>query len=243
VVEVVPDDEGNHWVMRVVERGPFATVRVVLDALLPRGLRLMKTIEATGCSFERMNASLFAVFGVHEDIRQLVGRLGDDGYRWEYVNPKREDVASSESSAAVDRLVAPDIDAASQVLIHLDAAWKERADDEVEVHAKVDVGKQRPELLPARRIDDRLWELCSSPFLASGFALGDVVNVDQVDDVSARLVTLGCVVERRPRTGTLAVDSASPEIFDAASTWLAGRSEVLIEVLQAPRRIGARDIS
>lgn len=203
-----------------------------------------------------------------KDIRQLVGRLADDGYRWEYVNPKREDVASHASSAAVDRLVAPDIDAASQALIHLDAAWKERADDEVEVHATVDVGKQRPELLPARRIDGRLWELCSSPFLASGFALGDVVEVDgslrilqrvsrsgrgaivgfvddadQVDDVSARLVTLGCVVERRPRTGTLAVDSATPEIFDAASSWLAGQSEVVFEVLQAPRRVGERDLS
>ena len=268
VVEVVRDDEGNHWVMRVVEAGPFATVRVVLDALLPRALRLMKTIEATGCSFEKMNGNLYVAFGADADIAQLVSRLSRDGYRWEYVNPKREDVPAPDSSAAIERLVVTDVDPASQALVHLDAPWKERADDELEVLATVDFGKKRAELLPARSIDDRLWELCSAPFLASGFALGDIVEVDsslrvlrrvsrsgrgaivgfvddadRVEHVSAHLVSLGCAVERRPRTGTLAIDSATPEIFDSASAWLGGLSDVVFEVLQAPRRAGEPDLA
>lgn len=266
VVEVVRDDNGNHWAMRVVERSPFATVRVVLDELLPRGLRLRKTIAATGCSVERMNACLFTVFGADADIGHLVDRLASDGYCWEYVNPKREDIASPDPTAAVERILPPDIDVARQAVLHLGAPWQDRADDELEVLATVNVAKQRAELLPARRIDDRLWELCCSPFLADGFALGDIVEADsslriarrvsrsgrgailgfvessdRVEGVAARLVTLGCVVERRSGTGTLAIDCATPEIFDRASAWLAGQSELSFEVNQTPRRPGEPD--
>jgi hypothetical protein len=268
VVEVVRDENGNFWAMRVAERGPFSTIRVVLDELRPRSLRLVKMLDSIGCSSEGMHATWFAVSAPDEVIfARLVERLATDGYRWEYVNPKREDIASPHPSAAVERLVPPDVDTSKQALLHLglDAPWKDRADDELEVLATVDVSKQRAELLPARRLDDRLWELCCSPFLADGFALGDVVEADstlrivrlvsrsgrgamlvfveqpeRVDDVTTTLVTLGCGVERRARTGTLAVDCGTPEIFDRAHAWLAVQTGVGIEVLQPPRRILAQ---
>jgi hypothetical protein len=264
IVEVVRDDDGAFWALRVAERGPSFTVRVVLDELRPRTVRLMRMLAALGCSSEGMEATWFVVSAPNDaSFRHLVARLATDGYRWEYVNPKRADVASPDPSAALDRLVPPDIDASTQAILHLDAPWKDRADDELEVLATVNPGKQRPELLPARRIDDRLWELCSSPFLADGFALGDIVEADstlrllrrvsrsgrgailgfvehaeQVEDVRTRLVTLGCVVERRSSAGSLAIDCATPEVFDRASTWLAGQSELSFEVLQTPRRHG-----
>lgn len=117
-------------------------------------------------------------------------------------------------------------------------------------------------------MDDRLWELCCSPFLAGGFALGDVVEADsslrilrrvsrsgrgailgfmndsdRVVDVMTRLLTLGCVVERRSRTGSLAIDCATSEIFDRARTWLAAQPEIVFEVLQTPRPPGEREAS
>ena len=265
VVEVVRDDGGNYWAMRVVERGPFATIRVVLDEFLPRGLRLTRTIDANGCSFEKMNACLFAVFGADANMRQLISQLARDGYRWEYVNPKREDVPSPESSAAVDRLTAREVDAAKQALIHLEPPWKDRADDEIEVIVEIEPGRSRSELLPARRIDDHRWQLCSSPFLAENLALGDIVEADtslvmtrrasrsgraaisvfvadtaRVDGVKASLERIGCVVERRTRTGSLAVDCATTETFSNAEVWLLAQENIVFDVLQAPRRADDR---
>jgi hypothetical protein len=144
--------------------------------------------------------------------------------------------------------------------LHLAPAWLDRADDEVEVMANVDATRQRPELLPARRLDDRLWELCCSPFLADGLALGDVVEVDgalrvlravtrsgrgsllvsvdetaDVEAIDSRLREIGCLIESRFRgSRALAVDCASLDVFDQARAFLSGRDGLTYDVMQTP---------
>ncbi|MBX3191475.1 MAG: DUF4265 domain-containing protein [Labilithrix sp.] len=262
VVEVFQDDDANTWALRVVERGPVSTVRVLLDDLRPRSVRLRKMVAAIGCACEGMGAAWFVV-SAHDPhaYARLVERLAEGGYRWEYVNPKREDLASPHPSAAIEPLIPPEIDGSKQALLHFDAPWMDRADDELEVLATVNAYEQRSELLPARRVDDHLWELCCSPFLADGLALGDVVEADaalrivrrvsrsgraamlvfveptdRVAEVEACLVTLGCGVEQRSRSGALAVDCATKEVFDRARAWLVAQPNVTFEILQPPRQ-------
>ena len=67
-----------------------------------------------------------------------------------------ESLAAPHPSAAVDKLVPPEVDGSIQALLGLEAPWRDRADDELEVLATVDGGKRRAELLPARRLDDSL---------------------------------------------------------------------------------------
>ena len=182
------------------------------------------------------------------------------------MNPKREDVASPDATAAIERLVPPQIDGSQQALLHLHAPWKERADDELEVVVEIEPGRERSELLPARRIDGHRWELCSSPFLAENLALGDIVEADVsliitrrvsrsgraaisvfvadsslVDGVKASLEAVGCTVERRTCSGSLAVDCADPETFDRAQAWLLAQGDLGFDVLQPPRRADDRD--
>ena len=108
VVEVYRDETGAAWALRVARRGPVNTVRVVLEAQRPRSRRLMKMLAAIGCSSEGMNAVWFAVSAPDEaSFVRLVEHLAAGGYRWEYVNPKREDVASPDATAAIERLVTP----------------------------------------------------------------------------------------------------------------------------------------
>lgn len=264
VVEVFRDEHGAAWALRVVERGPVSTVRVALDELEPRSLRLMRMLASIGCSCEGMHATWFVV-SAHDEasFALLIERLATEGYRWEYVNPKRQDVPSPHPSAATERLVPPEVDGSRQALLHLDAPWMDRADDELLVLAVVNPEKKRAELLPARQLDGTLWELCCSPFLADDLALGDIVEadesrrllrrvsrsgraamfafvprLDEVEGVSASLLDLGCAVERRRQTGTLSVNCATPDIFDRAHAWLAARPNITFEVLQPPRRPG-----
>lgn len=266
VVEIFRDEHGAAWALRVVERGPVSTVRVALDELQPRSLRLTRMLASIGCSCEGMHATWFVV-SAHDEasFALLVERLASERYRWEYVNPKRQDLPSPHPSAATERLIPPEVDGSQQALLHLDAPWMDRADDELLVLAVVNPEMKRAELLPARRLDGTLWELCCSPFLADDLALGDIVEADEsrrllrrvsrsgraaivtfvpqfneVEVVRASLVNLGCGVERRSPSGTLAVDCATPEIFDRAHTWLAARPNNTFEVLQTPRRPGDR---
>lgn len=101
----------------------------------------------------------------------------------------------------------------------------------------------------------------SSPFLAENLALGDIVEADVsliitrrvsrseravisvfvadsslVDGVKASLEAVGCTVERRTRSGSLAVDCANPETFDRAQAWLLAQGNLGFDVLQPPRR-------
>ena len=267
VVEIHPDESGAAWAVRVAKRGPVNTVRVVLDAQRPRSRRLMNMLAAIGCSSEGMNAVWFAVSAPDESsFERLVEGLATGGYRWEYVNPKREDVASPDATAAIERLIPPQINGSQQAFLHLHAPWKERADDELEVVVEIEPGRERSELLPARRIDEHRWELCSSPFLAENLALGDIVEADvslvitrrvsrsgraaisvfvadsaRVDAVKASLEAVGCTVERRTRSGSLAVDCADAETFDRAQAWLLAQEDIGFDVLQPPRRADDRD--
>lgn len=266
VVEVHLDDDGNRWVLRVVEPGGIFTVRVLLDEKCPRSVRLLKMLDRLGCSYERMDPILFAVFVENEAIfQQLIEELASGGYRWEYVNPKRADVANPHPSASAERLGLPEVDVAEQALLHHEATWMGRADDELETLAEVNSVRQRTELLPARRIDGKQWELCCTPFLA-GFALGDVVEADaelrvlrrasrsgrgslfayvedagDLERAKATLESLGCLVEQRWGTGTIGIDCATPRSFDQAREWLATRAELVFDVLQPPRRDGDHD--
>jgi hypothetical protein len=267
VVEIYRDESGAAWAVRVARRGLVSTVRVVLDAQRPRSHRLMKTLAAIGCSSEGMNAVWFTVSAPDESsFERLVERLATDGYRWEYVNPQREDVASPDATASIERLIPPQINGSQQAFLHLHAPWKDRADDELEVLVEIEPGRVRSELLPARRIDEHRWELCSSPFLAENLALGDIVEVDaslsitrrvsrsgratiavfvadsaRVEAVKACLEAVGCTVERRVRSGSLAVDCANAETFDRAQTWILAQEDIGFDVLQPPRRADDRD--
>lgn len=261
VVEAHSDDDGSHWAVRVAERGPVMTVRILLDVMRPRSIRLRRMLESLGCAWEQMNPAWFAAFTSDAAaFGRLVEQLAGGGYAWEYVNPKRADVEAAHPTASAAALGPPEIDAANQAVLHFAPPWLERADDEVEVMANVDVTKQRPELLPARRLDERLWELCCTPFLADGLALGDVVEVDtalrllrpvtrsgrssllvsvaQVEDVAAvqrRLQDIGCLVESRFRgSRALAVDCASLDVFARARTLLDGHEGLTYEVMQPP---------
>jgi hypothetical protein len=262
VIEVFRDQHGGFWATRVVRRGPFYTVRVALDALRPRSLRLLKLIAALGCSSEGMNSSWFVISAPDEtSFGHLVERLGTDDYCWEYVNPKREEVPSPHPRASLERLIPEDIIPAEQALLHPEAPWRDRADDELEVLATVSAERQRVELLPARRVGERLWELCCAPFFATGLALGDIVEADErlrimraisrsgrgsifaftsdPDRVSIAMTSLariGCGVERRTRTATLAVDCATAQIFDDACEWLGEQEDLTFEILQPPSR-------
>src|SRR5688500_14359111 len=95
VVEAHADEDGNHWAVRVAERGPVLTVRIVLDVLRPRSVRLRRMLEAVGCSWEQMNPAWFAAFTSDAAVfGRLVEQLAAGGYAWEYANPKRKDVTA-----------------------------------------------------------------------------------------------------------------------------------------------------
>lgn len=267
IVEIFRDESGAAWAVRVAERGPVNTVRVVLDAQRPKSRRFMNMLATIGCWSEGMNAVWFAVSAPDESsFERLVERLASEGYRWEYVNPKREEIGSPDPTAAVERLIPPEINGSQQAFLHLDAAWQDRADDELEVVVEIEPGRVRSELLPARRVDEHRWELCSSPFLAENFALGDIVEADssltitrrvsrsgraaisvfvaepaRVEGVKGSLEAVGCTVERRVRSGSLAVDCADAESFDRARTWLLALEDLGFDVLQPPRRVDDRD--
>jgi hypothetical protein len=82
LVEVVRDENGSSWAVRVAQRGPFSTVRVVLNELRPRSVRLLKLLETIGCSSEGMHAAWFVVSAPDEaTFARLVERLGADGLR------------------------------------------------------------------------------------------------------------------------------------------------------------------
>ena len=68
VVEIFRDEHGAAWALRVVERGPVSTVRVVLDELQPRSLRLIRMLVSIGCSCEGMHATWFVV-SAHDERR------------------------------------------------------------------------------------------------------------------------------------------------------------------------------
>lgn len=260
VVEAHEDDQGNRWAVRVVVRGPFSTVRVSLDPVRPRSVRLLNMLARLGCPAEGMCAQWFSV-SVPDAVTlaRLVEELASGGYQWEYANPKRADVTSPHPSAACEPLAPPEVDPRAQAVLHFSAPWRDRADDEVEAIAQTGNG-ERPELLPARHVEGAWWELCCAPFLVDDLALGDWVEVDTalrmlrvvsrsrraslrvvVDEgadvaiVESRLMTEGCIVEPRYRgSRVLAVDCASREVFERARGWLSGRENVAFDVVREP---------
>lgn len=133
--------------------------------------------------------------------------------------------------------------------VHTDPVWRERANF---IIAAALPGTDRAEQLWARRIDDRLYEVCCIPFFLYDVALGDVVEASashalaRVVEPSGRFVFrvwLGGtahprqdVADELTELGAL-FDWSSTDLLaiDAADAW---HSRVIAEVLAGHERMG-----
>src|SRR5262249_35596984 len=112
-------------------------------------------------------------------FNDVVARLAAERYVWEYVSPPRSVIASPDPTASIQRLVPPEPGPSNRrPVVHLNAPWIERVDDEIAMRARLDEERTRIEMMPARRLGGATWELCAAPFLIDDLAMGDIVEAD-----------------------------------------------------------------
>jgi hypothetical protein len=100
MIEAKPEVDGVLFFVRVVEKSGHRTVRLLFEKLPTTGKRAKPILDGLvqrGCSYEGMAPRLISVdVPPSVDLEMIADYLTGTGVRWEYADPKYEDLFPEE---------------------------------------------------------------------------------------------------------------------------------------------------